>query len=555
MTDLPSWQRYKTWLCECPSIGLQLDISRMAFDDTFIESMTAPMAKALDAMAAIEGGAVANISEKRQVGHYWLRNPQLAPDAGVSREIETAIAGVKRFASDVLDGRVKAPNGDGFYVVLHIGIGGSALGPQLLADALGTPDDAMIIRFLDNTDPQGIARTLAELEESLPQTLVVVASKSGGTRETRNGMIEVQHAFRHAGLDFPRHAVAITGHDSLLDKQARGEGWLKTFPIWDFVGGRTSVTSACGLLPAALMGFDVDRFLEGARTCDELTRMREIRRNPAALLAMMWHCAGQGRGARDMVVLPYCDRLSLFGRYLQQLVMESLGKATDRSGRKVEQGLSVYGNKGSTDQHAYVQQLRDGANNFFVTFVQVLQQSGAGVRAAGTGVDQTGPDVEHAGPRVEVEPGVTSGDYLNGFYLGTRQALTENGRESIALTLDRLDAFTLGALIALFERAVGLYAELIDVNAYDQPGVEAGKKAAAGVLDLQRRIFACMGQFPSTGVLAEEVAAALAAHPDAGADVEGIAQILRHLAATGRIAITASADRSIVTAKYRQIDS
>src|ERR1044072_2451518 len=168
-----------------------------------------------------------------------------------------------------------------------------------------------------------------------------------------------------------------------------------------------------------------------------------------------------------MVVMPYLDRLLLFSRYLQQLVMESLGKQLDLDGRRVEQGLAVYGNKGSTDQHAYVQQLREGVPNFFVVFIRVLESGGAAQ---------------------EVEPGVTAGDYLHGFLLGTRTALYENERESMTITVPRVEARTVGALIALFERAVGLYANLVGINAYHQPGVEAGKKAAASVLALQAKI-------------------------------------------------------------------
>src|SRR5262249_48132364 len=140
--------------------------------------------------------------------------------------------------------------------------------------------------------------------------------------------------------------------------------------------------------------------------------------NPAALLALMWHFAGDGQGKKAMVVLPYKDRLELFSRYLQQLVMESLGKEHDRQGRVVHQGIVVYGNKGSTDQHAYVQQLRDGPANFFATFIRVERERDVGTR-----------------PAFEVDPGVTSGDYLEGFLLGTRQALYEKGRDSISLTL------------------------------------------------------------------------------------------------------------------------
>jgi glucose-6-phosphate isomerase len=204
---------------------------------------------------------------------------------------------------------------------------------------------------------------------------------------------------------------------------------------------------------------------------DAATRQPVLEENPAALMAAAWYQAGAGQGRRDMVVLPYRDRLEVFSRYLQQLVMESLGKKLDRDGRVVHQGLAVYGNKGSTDQHAYVQQLRDGIDNFFVTFIEVLEDPG------------------------DIQPldGENPGDFLDGFLQGTRAALTDEGRLNMSITLQRLDAGSLGALIALFERAVGLYGELINVNAYHQPGVEAGKKAAAELLDLQARLEAAMG--------------------------------------------------------------
>jgi glucose-6-phosphate isomerase len=229
-------------------------------------------------------------------------------------------------------------------------------------------------------------------------------------------------------------------------------------------------------LPAALQGLDTDAFLSGARAMDELTRRRDVRRNPAALLALMWYWAGDGHGKKDMVILPYKDRLLLFSKYLQQLVMESIGKERDLAGNVVNQGIAVYGNKGSTDQHAYVQQLREGLNNFFATFIEVLH-------------DNAGSNVKE---QVEVDPGVVPGDYLEGFLLGTRQALAENGRESLTITIRRLDPHALGMLIALYERAVGLYAALVNINAYHQPGVEAGKKAAKTVLTLQQNLLEAM---------------------------------------------------------------
>src|SRR5262249_18838549 len=151
---------------------------------------------------------------------------------------------------------------------------------------------------------------------------------------------------------------AITMFGSRMDKTATEQGWLARFPMFDWIGGRTSELSAVGLVPAALQGLDVDGLLAGAAACDEATRQHDVLTNPAALMALMWYHTTGGKGLKDMVVLPYKDRLLLFSRYLQQLIMESLGKQLDLQGRRVNQGLAVYGNKGSTDQHAYVQQLR-----------------------------------------------------------------------------------------------------------------------------------------------------------------------------------------------------
>ena len=329
-------------------------------------------------------------------------------------------------------------------------------------------------------------------------------------------MKEARAAYQRAGLCFERHAVAVTMLESKMDKLAKGTEpkgtpWLDVFPIWDWVGGRTSETSAVGLLPARLQGIDTGQLLAGARACDVVTRRRDPWTNPAAQLALMWQYLG--RGERDMVVIPYKDRLELFSRYLQQLVMESLGKEGIDRGAKVYHGIAVYGNKGSTDQHAYIQQLRDGRPNFFVTFIEVLKD-----RAEGA-------------PMVEVDRGVTSGDYLNGFLLGTRCALHDKGRLSMTLTVSEVTPFTVGVLIALFERAVGLYASLIHINAYHQPGVQASKLAADTVITLQRRIsdyFAGVAAAqPERGATAPEIAQALG---QAGA-AETVFKVCQHLSA------------------------
>ena len=322
-------------------------------------------------------------------------------------------------------------------------------------------------------------------------------------------MIEVKKAYAGQNLDFSQYAVAITSVNSNLDQLAKSEGWLATFPMYDWVGGRTSEMSAVGLLPAALQGIDIRAMLAGAKEMDAATRVSQLRDNPAALLALSWYFAGNGRGEKDMVVLPYKDSLLLFSRYLQQLVMESLGKEKDLEGRVVHQGIAVYGNKGSTDQHAYVQQLRDGVPNFFMTFIEVLE------------------DRQGASP--EVEPGVTSGDYLSGLLQGTRKALYENHRDSVTVTIPQVNPRMVGALIALYERAVGLYSFLVNVNAYHQPGVEAGKKAAAAVLELQKHVLQVL-QKEGTSISLTQ----LAEKAGANDQIEAIYKILRHLDANQR---------------------
>jgi len=505
MTSSSLWQRFQQYFLYYGDLDFSIDISRMKFPDDFFERMRPPIEKAFSAMRELEAGAIANPDEKRMVGHYWLRNPALAPTAEIRAEIEETIKRIKSFALDVRSGKVAAENGKRFEHILLIGIGGSALGPQFAADALGSTRDPTDIYFFDNTDPDGFDRVFDKIDKFLSQTLVVVVSKSGGTKETRNGMLEAEAKFKEKGLQFGKHAVAVTGAGSELDKAAEKNEWLARFPMHDWVGGRTSVMSAVGLLPMALEGFDIDEFLAGAAAMDERTRVPAAAQNAAMLLALMWYYAGNGKGEKDMVVLPYKDRLALFSKYLQQLVMESLGKEKDLDGKIVHQGIAVYGNKGSTDQHAYVQQLRDGVLNFFVTFIEVRKDRPAS-----------------GGQRLEVEESVTSGDYLNGFLRGTRSALYESERESITVSIPKVNAFNVGALIALYERAVGFYASLVNINAYDQPGVEAGKKAATRLLQLQKQVREKLTA--GAGKTAEELARSIDADP------EDVFHVLRHLA-------------------------
>jgi len=525
-TKLQWWERFQKYYTEYPEVGLAVDLSRMNVPDEFFASMESRVKQALADMAALEEGAIANPDENRMVGHYWLRNPALAPTPEIRREIEETVGRIKDFTAQIHAGKIRGTGG-AFKNYLLIGIGGSALGPQFVAHALGDPHtDKLKPYFFDNTDPDGMARVLATIGNDLNRTLCIVISKSGGTKETRNGMLIAKAAYEQAGLDFGSHAIATTMAGSELDKYSKQYKWLARFPMWDWVGGRTSELSAVGLLPAALQGLDISNLLLGAYEIDKITRNLNVKDNPALQLALAWHVSGNGKGIKNMVILPYKDRLELFSKYLQQLVMESLGKELDLNRNIVNQGITVLGNKGSTDQHSYIQQLRDGLNDFFVTFIEVLNDG--------------------QNSSMMVEDKATAGDFLHGFFLGTRQALAEHGRESMTITVKEISAHTVGMLIALFERAVGFYASLVNINAYHQPGVEAGKKAAGQVIEIQRKILNYLSNKPNKLFALIEIAKAI----NMEEDIETVLKVIQHLTANPSHRISITPGHTLQDAKY-----
>ncbi len=511
MPKTQSWNYFQQHCLQIPELGMSIDTSRMNAPDNLSDSLRVKFKIAMEQMQELEKGAISNPDENQMVGHYWLRNPALAPTENIQNQIISTVEKIQQFAIEVHQKKIKPKNYTKFRYVLSLGIGGSSLGPQLIQSALGSLEEPMQFYFIDNTDPDGIDRTISSIGNKLSETLILVISKSGSTIETRNAMIEVREYYNRAGLDFARHAVAVTGENSRLAELAKKENWIRCFPMWDWIGGRTSILSAVGLLPAALLGQNIHNLLGGAKIMDELTRIKKIKENPAAILAWMLHHAGKGKGQKAMVMLPYKDRLSYLSLYLQQLVMESVGKEKNLKGGTVNHGLTVYGSKGSTDQHSIGQQLREGPDNFFVVFLEVLK------------------DREYQS--IEVEPDITCGDFLQGFMLGTRDALFQKGRASLTITLEELNSQTLGALIALFERAIGLYANLIGINAYHQPGVEAGKLAAADIIKLSVKIQNYLKTNPKQKFNAVTISDAI----DEREKAETVFKLLQHLAANRRV--------------------
>ncbi|KAF2291614.1 hypothetical protein GH714_026178 [Hevea brasiliensis] len=499
------WRRYVDWLYQHKELGLCLDVSRIGFTDEFVAEMEPRLQKAFKDMEKLEKGAIANPDEGRMVGHYWLRNSSLAPNSFLKTQIDQTLDAVCKFADEVVSGKIKPPSSpEGrFTQILSVGIGGSALGPQFVAEALAPDNPPLKIRFIDNTDPAGIDHQIAQLGPELSSTLVIVISKFQFFAEWSTPELEmVCWKYRSPFVK----GVAITQENSLLDNTARIEGWLARFPMFDWVGGRTSEMSAVGLLPAALQGIDIREMLAGASSMDEANRTTVLRNNPAAMLA----CAGTGplMGWDPRTWLSFRTRTACY-----YLVGIYSNWSWNHLGRNltwmVNQGLTVYGNKGSTDQHAYIQQLREGVHNFFVTFIEVLRD----------------------------RPLVMIGNLNPVSHVGTRSALYANDRESITVTVQEVTPRSVGALVALYERAVGIYASLININAYHQPGVEAGKKAAGEVLALQKRVLAVLNEAsckePVEPLTLEEVAERC--HEEE--DIEMIYKIIAHMAANDRALI------------------
>lgn len=460
------------------STGFSIDVAGMNFKDADLEALSAKFADAHKEMIKIEKGEIKNPDENRKVTHFTDR---------IAYPGTSLFADVQNFAEELRTGLVKGCTGKTIENAIINGIGGSALGPQFLQNAVKGPywnelsskkrNGSLKIYFLDNTDTAELKDLLDAVE--LDKTILISISKSGGTQETKNNMIALKDIYTKNNLDFAKHACAVTMVGSELDHHAKAEKWLRIFPLAESIGGRTSETSVVGHLPAALAGIDFKSFLQGACHMDAWTREPDFRKNPSYLLASMWFIAGNGKGDKNMVIVPYSDRLILLSRYLQQLVMESLGKEKDLDGKTVFQGLNVFGNKGGTDAHAFIQQLNDGRNDFFVTFIEVLKDF----------MD------------IPIDENISMSDYLHGFLCGLSNALLGKNRETIRISVREMNEFNLGLLIALYERSVAYYAELVHVNAFHQPGVQAYKLASKSIISLTKDIqtaLRSLGQFSGT---------------------------------------------------------
>ena len=359
--------------------------------------------------------------------------------------------------------------------VLVLGIGGSALGTKALLTALRLPawnendDEAREffprLTILENVDPTTITAALRRIDPR--RVLVNVISKSGGTAETMAQYLVVRHWLEEAlGDAASRHFVFTTDPEKGALRQLAQKEGIATLAVPSDVGGRFSVLSPVGLLPAALVGIDVPGLLAGARRAVERAAADDLRQNPAALYAALHWAADTDLGARIHVLMPYSDRLRDLAEWYRQLWAESLGKRVDREGRTVHAGPTPVGAVGATDQHSQVQLFMEGPFDKVITFATVEDARG----------DVTIPGRDNLPPDLAYLAGHTVGELLRAEYQATSAALAQMGRMNCTLRLPDLSAETIGELIMFYQLATGYAGVWYGIDPFDQPGVELGKK-------------------------------------------------------------------------------
>jgi glucose-6-phosphate isomerase len=366
--------------------------------------------------------------------------------------------------------------------VLVLGIGGSALGTKALLNALRAPawnelddegrDFFPRLTVLENVDPTSVAAALDRIDPR--RVLVNVISKSGGTAETMAQYLVVRGWLEQAlGAAAHRHLVFTTDPSRGALRELAQRDHIATLDVPPEVGGRFSVLSPVGLLPAALVGIDIEGLLEGARAALGRAESDDLRQNPPALYAALHHEADVHQGARVHVLMPYTDRLRELAEWYRQLWAESLGKRVDREGRTVHAGPTPVAAVGATDQHSQVQLFMEGPYDKAITFVTV-ENFGVEVKIPET--DFGGGSAPALPPDLAYLPGHTLGELLQAEYEATSAALAQMGRMNCTLRLPDLSAATLGETIMFFQLATGYAGIWYGIDPFDQPGVELGKR-------------------------------------------------------------------------------
>ena len=413
------------------------------------------------------------VRNRREAGEYGFY--RLVDQAATVRQIQAFSEGV----------------GQAYDHVLVLGIGGSALGTKALLNALRRPawnewddegrDFFPRLTILENIDPTTVAAALERIDPR--RVLVNVISKSGGTAETMAQYLVVREWLEQSlGSAAPRHLVFTTDPARGALREIAQREHIATLDVPPEVGGRFSVLSPVGLLPAALVGIDVEALLAGARLAVERSEAGDLLQNPAALYAGLHWAADTGLGARVHVLMPYTDRLREFAEWYRQLWAESLGKRVDRNGKPVHVGPTPVGAVGATDQHSQVQLFMEGPFDKVITFVTV-GDLGVDVPipsrpdpSTSSGQAPSASSGQVLPPDLEYLPGHTLGELLRVEYEATSAALAQMGRMSCTLSLPDLTPATIGEAIMFYQLATGYAGAWYGIDPFDQPGVELGKR-------------------------------------------------------------------------------
>jgi glucose-6-phosphate isomerase len=367
--------------------------------------------------------------------------------------------------------------------LLILGTGGSALGTRALVTALRPPawnewgpdkrDGYPTLTILENVDPVTVLAALDRLDPR--HTLVNVISKSGGTAETLAQYLIVRRWLEQAvgEAEARRHLVITTDPEVGPLRAIAGRDQIAAFEVPPDVGGRFSVLTAVGLLPAALLGIDIAELVAGAGEAVREAEAETLEQNPAALWAALQWQAQHARAANIHVLMPYSDRLRDVGEWFRQLWAESLGKRVDREGREVFRGPTPLLALGATDQHSQVQLFAEGPFDKTITFVRVRET----VELLAIPGDQRSVNGDRSAPEASFAylMGHSLGKLFDEEFVATREALRSAGRMSATIELDAITPRSLGHLLMFFQCATGFAGAWYGVNPFDQPGVELGK--------------------------------------------------------------------------------
>jgi glucose-6-phosphate isomerase len=479
--------------------GLFLDYSKNRITEETIKLLI-KLAKARD----VEGwrdrmfaGEFINTTEERAALHVALRLPinenskiLASTISEVAPEVLAMRKKMRLVSSAIRSGKWTGAKGDKIKTIVHIGTGGSHLGPEMVCQSQGSikplgPD----LIFISNVDGVQIFDALGSLAPET--TLFIVASKTFTTEETiTNARTAKSWLVKALGKDaMPKHFIAVSGNE----KAVAEFGIIpdNVFGLWDWVGGRFSIWSAIGLPIAIALGMDrFEEMLSGAHNMDRHFLEEPLEKNMPVILGLIGVWNIDFLDAQGLAILPYDEGLRGFPNYLRQLEMESNGKALDRFGQPVEVSTAtmVFGDPGTRGQHAFYQALHQGGQLIACDFIAPIENR----HAIGNHHDRllanyfAQTEALMKGRGAEAADGIMAArnvpDHLRDTQRSHREF--EGNRPTNSILLDRVDPFTLGQLIALYEHKVFVQAIIWGINPFDQWGVEWGKELAAQVLDV-----------------------------------------------------------------------